>query len=677
MIFKDIATQTENDERKQRKRPISYREESSSSDEPNYFFPDEEEYYNSLSRKKQRFIDNVEKKIADFNYVKTPMRFKILESDMDISLKALAINKIEKMCMMDTSSGEYAKLNNWIEHLCKLPINNYKTLPITSKNSFKEISEFLTKTESNLNAKVFGHADAKQQIVKLLAKWISNPKSKGLVIGIEGAMGVGKCHGKDTLVIMYDGTLKKVQDIEQGDLLMGDDMTPRHVLSITSGIDDLYQVVPENEGHEPYIVNSAHILCLLDQDQIVTEISVRDYLNSNNAQDFKGYRATTLEFQKVSITVDPYFLGANLINLQVIPDNYKINTLDIRYQVLSGIIDNYCEKIENHWVYIKLPDHLIVDVLFISRSLGFLACYCPENTIKITGCFCALNLRKINISSAPTDVTYSTPIKLVYQGVGEYYGFMINDNQRYLLHDMTVTHNTTLCNGICESLDLPFGFVQLGGISDGSYLVGHSYTYEGSRWGKIAEILMKVGCMNPVLYFDELDKISNTRHGEEIVNLLIHLTDSSQNDKFHDKYFSDIEFDLSKCLMIFSYNNAELINPILRDRMITIKTSGYTHKDKLQIALEYMLPEIYKEYAFAMDEIQIDKETITHVINITQKEQGVRNLKRNLEEIVSQINLKRLFNKSTLTETPFKITKEIVDTFIKQNKTCNYNMIYT
>ena len=675
MLFKDTSTQTENDESKKRPRVSTYREESSSSDEPNYFFPDEEEYYNSLPRKRQRLIDNIEKKIADFNHVKTPLRFKILESDMDISLKALAINKVEKLCMMDTSSGEYCKLNNWIEHLCKLPINKYKKLPITCKNSVNEISGFLTKVETNLNTKVFGHTDAKQQIVKLLAKWISNPKSKGLVIGIEGAMGVGKCHGKDTRIIMYDGTIKKVQDIERGDLLMGDDMTPRHVLSITTGIDDLYQVVPEEQGHEPYIVNSSHILCLLDQEQMITEISVRDYLNSDT-QNFKGYRATTIEFPKVPISIDPYYLGSNLTNLQNIPDNYKINTLDIRYQVLSGIIDNYYEKIDDkNWLYIDTPNCLIDDILFIARSLGFLAqredC---GGKIKMIGCFCALNLRKLNIPFS-INVAYSTPIKLIHLGIGEYYGFMINDNQRYLLHDMTVTHNTTLCNGICESLNLPFGFVQLGGISDGSYLVGHSYTYEGSRWGKIAEILMKVGCMNPVLYFDELDKISNTRHGEEIVNLLIHLTDSSQNDKFHDKYFSDIEFDLSKCLMIFSYNNAELISPILRDRMVTIKTSGYTHRDKLQIARKYMLPEIYKEYAFDKD-IQIDEETITYVIQNTSKEQGVRNLKRNLEEIVSQINLKKLLEFQTF-KTPFKITREIVDTFIKQDKILSHNMMYT
>ena len=81
--------------------------------------------------------------------------------------------------------------------------------------------------------------------------------------------------------------------------------------------------------------------------------------------------------------------------------------------------------------------------------------------------------------------------------------------------------------------------------------------------------------MNPVIYFDELDKVSDTPKGEEIIGILTHLTDTSQNSKFHDKYFSEIDFDLSKCLFIFSYNDERKVNPILRDRMYRINTSGY------------------------------------------------------------------------------------------------------
>ena len=104
----------------------------------------------------------------------------------------------------------------------------------------------------------------------------------------------------------------------------------------------------------------------------------------------------------------------------------------------------------------------------------------------------------------------------------------------------------------------------MGGATDASFLEGHSYTYEGSIPGRIVQILgeKNVNCMNPVFYFDELDKVSDTSRGHEIHNILCHLTDFSQNDEFHDKYYAGINFDLSKSLFVFSFNDEELINPI-------------------------------------------------------------------------------------------------------------------
>jgi ATP-dependent Lon protease len=91
--------------------------------------------------------------------------------------------------------------------------------------------------------------------------------------------------------------------------------------------------------------------------------------------------------------------------------------------------------------------------------------------------------------------------------------------------------------------------------------------------------------MNPVIYFDELDKISDTPKGEEIAGILTHLTDTSQNSQYHDKYFAEVDFDLSKCLFIFSYNDESKVNPILRDRMYRIHTKGYDKKQKTIISI--------------------------------------------------------------------------------------------
>ena len=99
------------------------------------------------------------------------------------------------------------------------------------------------------------------------------------------------------------------------------------------------------------------------------------------------------------------------------------------------------------------------------------------------------------------------------------------------------TGKTTLVKeGISKILNRDFAFIALGGATDSSSLEGHGYTYEGSTWGKIVDILIQTKCMNPVIYFDELDKISDTPKGEEIVGILTHLTDVTQNNQFHDKY---------------------------------------------------------------------------------------------------------------------------------------------
>ena len=238
------------------------------------------------------------------------------------------------------------------------------------------------------------------------------------------------------------------------------------------------------------------------------------------------------------------------------------------------------------------------------------------------------------------------------------------------------TGKTTLVKeGISKILNRPFAFIALGGATDSSFLEGHSYTYEGSIWGKIVQILIDSKCMNPVIYFDELDKISDTPKGEEIAGILTHLTDTSQNSEFHDKYFAEINFDLSKCLFIFSYNDESKINPILKDRMYKIHTKGYDKKEKSIISNQYLLPKIREQVMFKDEDIIIPDESINYIIeNFCNKEDGVRNMKRCLEIIYTKLNLYRLmkpgsnlFEKDMSLEVqfPYTVTKNIVDKLIK------------
>ena len=240
---------------------------------------------------------------------------------------------------------------------------------------------------------------------------------------------------------------------------------------------------------------------------------------------------------------------------------------------------------------------------------------------------------------------------------------------------MGVGKTTLIKDGVARALGRPFFFITLGGATDASFLDGHSYTYEGSTWGKIVDILIQAKCMNPIIYFDELDKVSETPKGDEIMNLLIHLTDGSQNDRFQDKYFTGIDLDLSRCLFIFSHNNHEKVNPILRDRMYNIAVKGFSIKDKLLIAENYLLSAALKESGL-YEKVSISKEILQYVVeNFTGGEAGVRELKRCIQTLVSKLNLLRFYNNPKQVpfaiegfSLPFILKKAHVDIFLKRKE---------
>ena len=205
----------------------------------------------------------------------------------------------------------------------------------------------------------------------------------------------------------------------------------------------------------------------------------------------------------------------------------------------------------------------------------------------------------------------------------------------------------------------PFVFLPIGGSVNGSTLVGHNYTYVGSTWGRIADSLMTSKCMNPIIFIDEVDKISNTEYGKEIVSILTHLTDSTQNDNFEDKYFSGIPLDLSKALIVFSYNDINLLDPILRDRITTIDVKSYTIEEKVKIIKNYMLPEILNDVGFSKDELIFNDEIIEFLINTYTNEAGVRKIKEKLVEIVRDINLRKI--NSNEFNIPYTISKEYIE----------------
>ncbi len=386
------------------------RRRRSNSDISDYTIQNHDPFFYTLNKKQQIEILNKENELLKHNDNEMPLRYKILLSELPISTKSLIIQKLDQFNKMNEETSEYNKLLKWINGLSMIPFNKYIIMPVSLNNSEFEIQEYLYNSYKILNNTIYGQNNAKNKIMQILAQWITNPKSIGQVIALEGSAGVGK--------------------------------------------------------------------------------------------------------------------------------------------------------------------------------------------------------------------------------------------------------TSLIKNGVSKALDRPFCFYGLGGATDIASLEGHSYTYEGATWGRLIEMLMESKVMNPVIFFDELDKISDSTKGNEISNLLIHLTDYTQNNLYQDKYFSGINIDFSKTVFFFSYNNIDLINPILKDRLTIIKFDKYTIEDKIKIIKDYTLNEIFNNIGFKKNEIIINDNEIKYIINnYCKNEEGIRDIKRQFEELLLKINLLKLLNITTNTYSNSNIDK--------------------
>lgn len=245
---------------------------------------------------------------------------------------------------------------------------------------------------------------------------------------------------------------------------------------------------------------------------------------------------------------------------------------------------------------------------------------------------------------------------------------------------------TNLIMSISEALNRPYRIIPLGGESDSSILTGNLKTYIGSMPGRIVEILRDTKCMNPIILFDELDKVSDDVKGKEIISALIHITDSTINQKYSgDKYFNGIDFDLSQVLFVFTYNDPSKIDKILADRLYKIKVNNYTYKQKLEITKTHLLKSILSYFNF-QDTIYINDDALEYIVQICQEDPGMRAVKRKLQVIISRINTLLLTDeKDNIVKLPYKqlykyyngksasyiILKEHVDVLLKESESEN------
>jgi ATP-dependent Lon protease len=197
---------------------------------------------------------------------------------------------------------------------------------------------------------------------------------------------------------------------------------------------------------------------------------------------------------------------------------------------------------------------------------------------------------------------------------------------------------TLVREGVAAIMGRPFVFIALGGSFDSSFLLGHNYTYEGSLPGRILDGLLTSKCMNPVFYFDELDKCSQSPRGDEIVNVLVHLTDLSQNDAFHDRYAGSLDLDVSRSLMVFTYNDPQMVSPVLLDRLQVVRTDAFDAVAQAEILRRHLLPRVLKELGLPEGHLTLDAEAAA---SLTRRvgESGVRLLRNALERATTKVSL--------------------------------------
>ena len=198
---------------------------------------------------------------------------------------------------------------------------------------------------------------------------------------------------------------------------------------------------------------------------------------------------------------------------------------------------------------------------------------------------------------------------------------------------------TFFIESIAKALNRPLVKISLGGNTDVHTLKGHNFTYIGSKQGNIIDGLIKSKVMNPIFYFDEIDKIAQSHHGSEITGFLIHLIDLTSNKNFNnDDYFSGIEFDLSRALFIFTYNDPNLVDPILSDRLYKIFIDNYKKEEKFIITKTHIINGVLDEFGFNNSDIVFNDDVIHEIINLSD-EIGMRDVKKNIHLIISRLNV--------------------------------------
>lgn len=231
-------------------------------------------------------------------------------------------------------------------------------------------------------------------------------------------------------------------------------------------------------------------------------------------------------------------------------------------------------------------------------------------------------------------------------------------------------------SGLSKALGLPFAQINFGGMNDANVLIGHDQTYVGSKPGKIVDIITKAGCMNPVIYIDEIDKIAEGK-SKEIFGVLTHLLDPEQNAEFSDHYIGETKLDLSKAFFVIAFNDISQVDHIVSDRMKILHIKSPSIEEKVEICQRVILKELCEDSGIIYNKgstnenpkkrslhLYFPNDIIEYIIlQKTVKEEGVRKLRRNLETVIARLNIDFLLRKGEYPIENYEciVSKEIID----------------